>query len=132
VFWYEAEAGLGHWVMAVSAKNEILFYASDNLIDWQENGRFHHPQNPETRLWETPDLFQLPIAGRSESRWVLTIGTGDQIPGSKIGTQYIIGQFDGKTFTIDNQAGDMYWADFGADFFAAQAWNSVLTSAKSG
>lgn len=125
VFWYEAEAGLGHWVMAVSAKNEILFYASDNLIDWQENGRFHHPQNPETRLWETPDLFQLPIAGRSESRWVLTIGTGDQIPGSKIGTQYVIGQFDGKTFTLDNQAGDMYWADFGADFFAAQAWNSV-------
>jgi fructan beta-fructosidase len=56
---------------------------------------------------------------------VLTVGTGDQIPESKIGTQYVIGQFNGKTFTIDREDDGMYWVDFGADFFAAQAWNSV-------
>jgi len=125
VIWYEAEDGAGHWVMSLAANDQILFYISNNLIDWQENGRFTHPQSAATGLWETPDLFQLPVTGRGESRWVLTIGIDNRAPGGKSGTQYFIGEFDGTTFTCNQSRDCVFWADFGADFYAAQSWSDT-------
>ena len=37
--------------------------------------------------------------------------------------QYFIGQFDGETFTSENPKNTMLWADFGADYYAAQSWS---------
>lgn len=125
VIWYQAEGGAGHWVMSLAANDQILFYTSDNLIDWQENGRFSHPQSAATGLWETPDLFQLPVAGCSESRWVLAIGLDNRMPGGRSGTRYFIGTFDGHTFTCDQPGDCVFWADFGADFYAAQSWHDA-------
>ncbi len=125
VLWYDAGDGSGHWVMSLAANHEILFYTSDNLIDWEENGRFGATHGPPTGLWETPDLFQLPVANSRESRWVLTIGYDDKSNTKKSGTLYFIGKFDGKTFTSEDPEESVLWADFGADFYAAQSWSDV-------
>jgi len=125
VIWYNAEDGAGHWVMSLAANDQILFYTSDNLIDWELNGRFGSTFGPSTGLWETPDLFQLPINGSTESRWVLTIGYDDKNNTKQSGTLYFVGDFDGKTFTSENPEDCVLWADSGADFYAAQSWSDV-------
>jgi fructan beta-fructosidase len=124
VFWY-GEPETGHWVMAVTGGNVILFFTSPDLKTWESTGGFGFGYGSTTGVWETPDLFPLPIDGGSERRWVLTVGVGDGGPAGGTGTQYFIGSFDGKTFTSDNPKDTTLWADFGADFYAAQSWSDA-------
>jgi fructan beta-fructosidase len=74
-------------------------------------------------VWETPELFELPIDGGGETRWILTVGVQDGAPAGGSGTQYFVGAFDGQTFTSENLKETTLWADFGADYYAAQSWN---------
>ncbi len=116
VFWHE-----DHWVMALAAGNKILFFASTNLKDWELTGSFGDGHGSTDGVWETPELFLLPI--ENEVRWVLTVGVGDGAPAGGSGTQYFIGNFDGKTFTSENPKDTVFWADYGADYYAPQSWN---------
>ncbi|MEZ4595112.1 MAG: glycoside hydrolase family 32 protein, partial [Chloroflexota bacterium] len=125
VLWYEDEDGNGRWVMALAVGRSILFYSSPNLIDWVATGSFGFGHGATDGVWETPDLFELPVAGTAESRWVLTVGIGDHAPASGSGMQYFIGQFDGQTFTNENPKETVLWADYGADFYAAQSWSDA-------
>ena len=125
VLWYSDGHGKGHWVMALAANSAIMFYTSPNLIDWQAAGSFGFGQGATDGVWETPDLFKLPIAGTAESRWVLTVGIGDNAPAGGSGMQYFIGQFNGHTFINDNPRTTVLWADYGADFYAAQSWSNA-------
>lgn len=119
VFWYEA----GYWVMVLASGNNVLFYTSPNLVDWQPSGNFGGEYGSTIGVWETPDLFQLPLDSGLETRWVLTVGVQDGAPAGGSGTQYFIGSFDGKTFTSENPKGTILWIDFGADYYAAQSWS---------
>ena len=125
LLWYDNGRGGGHWVMALAAGRAVLFYTSPNLLDWQPAGSFGFGYGAMGGVWETPDLFELPVTGTAESRWVLTVGIGDNAPASGSGTHYFIGQFDGQTFTSDNPKETVLWADYGADFYAAQSWSSA-------
>lgn len=125
LLWYDDGSGGGHWVMALAAGRAILFYTSPNLLDWQPSGSFGFGYGALGGVWETPDLFELPVTGTAESRWVLTVGIGDNAPAGGSGTHYFIGQFDGQTFTSDNPKETVLWADYGADFYAAQSWSSA-------
>jgi fructan beta-fructosidase len=116
VFW-----NLDHWVMCLAAGKAILFYRSPDLKTWSFCGCFGIGIGTTSAFWETPDLFQLP-AGAS-MRWVLTVGVGEGGPAGGSGTQYFIGQFDGNTFISENSPETILWADFGADYYAAQSWN---------
>ena len=86
VLWHEPTK---KWVMVVYLAKGRKFgiYTSDNLKKWtktSEIGGFH----------ECPELFELPIDGdKANTRWVI-FGAD---------AQYIIGQFDGKTFTPDHK-----------------------------
>lgn len=111
------------WVMALAAKDRVLFYTSPNLKQWEFSGSFGSGYGSTSGVWETPDLFQLPIDGGSESRWVLMVGVGDGASAGGSGTQYFIGDFDGKSFVSKNPKNTVLWADFGADYYAAQSWN---------
>ena len=122
VFWYN-EGGKGHWVMALAAFDSIRFYTSPDLITWTPGGRFGVEQGPSIGLLETPDLFQIPVGDGPETRWVLTAGVGKGGPGGLSGIEYFIGQFDGETFTSENPQTTILWADFGADYYAAQSWS---------
>lgn len=125
VLWYDNGAGSGHWVMALAAGSAILFYTSPNLVDWVVTGSFGFGQGATDSFWETPDLFELPVAGTAESRWVLTVGISNNAPAGGSGMQYFIGQFDGQTFTNENPKETVLWADYGADFYAAQSWSNA-------
>ncbi len=128
VFWYGDDpstgSGDGHWVMVIAAGSAALFYTSPDLINWESSGGFLR-QGATCGVWETPDLFELPVDGSAETRWVLTIGVGDCAPAGGTGVQYFIGDFDGETFTNDNAADRVLWADFGADFYAPQSWSDA-------
>lgn len=118
VFWYE-----DHWVMSLASGDNILFYTSADLKHWQQSGKFGGGYGSTDGVWETPDLFKLPVDDGSEMRWVLTVGVGNDSVAGGSGTQYFIGDFDGKTFTSINPKETILWMDYGADFYAPQSWN---------
>lgn len=118
VFWHK-----NHWVMILAAGDRILFYTSPNLKDWQSSGTFGNGYGFTSSVWETPDLFQLPLTA-SDSRWVLTVGVVAGAYAGGSGTQYFIGDFDDKVFTSHNSKETVLWMDYGADFYAPQSWNN--------
>jgi fructan beta-fructosidase len=110
VFWY---APGGHWVMAVydetDDKRTIAFYTSADLKNWQY-------QSLIDGFFECPEIFELPIDGdKANTRWVLYAADGD----------YLIGAFDGKTFTPD---GAKIRFQYGNCFYASQTYNNIPES----
>jgi fructan beta-fructosidase len=95
------------------------------LKNWQSSGGFGLTYGATGGFWETPDLFELPVDGGPETRWVLVVGVQDNAPAGGSGTQYFVGQFDGQVFTSDNPKETTLWADYGADFYAAQGWTDA-------
>jgi fructan beta-fructosidase len=118
VFWHKT-----HWVMSLAAGDKILFYESQNLKSWQHTGSFGGGYGCVDGVWETPDLFELPVENSGTTRWVLTVGVSNGAPAGGSGTQYFIGDFDGKTFTSENSKDTVLWADYGADYYAPQSWS---------
>ena len=125
VFWYETAGGAGHWVMSVSAGNIILFFTSPDLLNWESSGGFGLTFGATCGVWETPDLFALPVDGGPDSRWVLAVAIGGCASAGGSGVQYFVGSFDGQTFTSDDDKDTILWADFGADFYAPQSWSEA-------
>ncbi len=117
VFWNEATR---LWTMVLAAGNEVQFYTSPNLIDWQFRSAFSggHRQ----AVWEVPDLFPLEIDG--QTKWVLLVSVTTLAPAGGNGIQYFIGTFDGATFTNDNLA-TVLWLDYGSDNYAGTTWESA-------
>jgi fructan beta-fructosidase len=72
-------------------------------------------------------LFELPVDDGHIRRWVLTVGIQGSGPAGGSGTQYFVGTFNGKTFTSENPKDTILWADFGADYYAAQSWSDEPT-----
>ncbi len=118
VFWHT-----DHWVLSLAAGDKVLFYVSTDLKNWEQSGSFGGGYGSTTGVWETPDLFKLPIADGLEIRWVLTVGVGDGAPAGGSGTQYFIGDFDGRSFVSENSKETILWADHGADYYAPQSWS---------
>jgi sucrose-6-phosphate hydrolase SacC (GH32 family) len=131
VFWHASEK---YWVMAVSLPNEhkVLFYTSSNLKTWEYVSEFG-PVNAVGGQWECPSLFQLQVDGRkSNTKWVLMLGLnpgGVALPQGS-GTQYVVGSFDGKTFTPDEDSvyppqapiDGTTFEDWSAPTFANSSW----------
>ncbi len=119
VFWHE-----DHWVMCLAAGDTILFYTSANLKQWDQSGSFGGGYGSTDGVWETPDLFQLPVINASDSSWVLIVGVGNGGPAGGSATQYFIGNFDGRNFISENSSDTILWADHGADYYAPQSWSN--------
>lgn len=143
VFWHA-----NRWVMCLAAGQQVHFYTSPNLRDWTRSGAFTpNPALPSGVVWETPDLFELPVTGSQQMRWVLTLGVSTGAPAGGSGSCYFIGHFDGTTFTPDapfvpsaSSASPVASAsstlsassllnplpnplDYGPDFYAPQSWS---------
>lgn len=112
----------GHWVMVLAAGDGARFYASRDLVAWEPTGAFAPEHGRPHGVWETPDLFALPVDGPPHRRWVLSAGVLERAPAGGSGTRYWTGDFDGAGFTADAEA---RWVDHGADFYAAQSWSDV-------
>lgn len=119
------------WVMALACGQEIHFYTSHNLLEWQFASAFGEGEGAHTQHpWECPDLFELPVEGAGPdepaSRWVLVVGIG-ATPDNPFGsfTQYFVGEFDGQRFSNDNAPGTVLMMDVGRDFYAVQSWSNT-------
>ena len=123
VFWYGAEE-TGHWVMCLAVRDRISFYSSPDLIHWTHRGDLGPGYGTAAGVWETPELFELPVDNSHETRWILTVGVQEGAPAGGSGTQYFVGTFDGRKFTPETPSEIVLWADYGADYYAAQSWNN--------
>jgi fructan beta-fructosidase len=121
VFWHEASS---RWVMLLALANDckLQFYGSSSLKDWTHLSDWG-PYSSHEWNWEVPELFELPIDGSSETRWVLKVDVGAGGPFGGSAGMYFLGQFDGERFIPDdtnlNLSTPANWLDFGKDFYAA-------------
>ncbi len=121
ILWWHGEA-TGHWVMLLAVGVSVWVYTSNDLIDWEYASTFD-PDPGSARVWECPDLTQLSVANTGERRWVMAVGVDSGDLPALYGTRYWVGDFDGRKFIQAHTA--VHWADHGADFYAAQSWNSA-------
>ncbi|MBC8117593.1 MAG: GH32 C-terminal domain-containing protein, partial [Candidatus Saccharimonas sp.] len=103
------------WVMAVydeqpdaptaEAKQGISFFTSSDLKQWKFESRI-------VGFYECPDLFPLAIDGdKANQKWVLYAADG----------KYVIGDFDGKTFTTESGKHQVWFGNF----YAAQTFDNA-------
>jgi fructan beta-fructosidase len=120
VFWHEESK---RWIMALVAGDHVKFYSSRNLRNWYPTGEFGKDKGAHGGVWECPDLFKLKIEGEEEDKWVLLISINPGAPNGGSGTQYFIGDFDGRTFT--SEGNEINWLDYGRDNYAGVTYNNV-------
>ncbi len=115
----------GSWIMTLAAGDEILFYRSHNLKDWKFSGSFGKEEGNHGGVWECPDLIELPMQNDKEKKWVLLVSIGNGAPNGGSGTQYFIGDFDGKTFHNSHSKTTQLWLDYGTDNYAGVTWSNA-------
>lgn len=133
---YESTEG-SYWVMvAVEAiERRVLFYRSENLKDWTELSSFG-PQAATAGIWECPDLFQLRVDGTDKLKWILIVSLNPGGVAGGSGSQYFVGEFDGTTFTPDQEQevresfeyetlSQGPWLDYGRDFYAGVSFHGL-------
>lgn len=121
VMWY---APTHKWIMTMAAGNEIRFYQSKDLKNWNFSGSFGKDQGDHGGVWECPDLMNI-ATGPNSSKWVLLVSIGNGAPNGGSGTQYFIGEFDGNTFHNDNPKDTRLWVDYGKDDYAGVTWSNT-------
>lgn len=118
VMWYEPQK---KWVMTLATKDCISFYSSPNLIDWKKESEFGKTMGAHGGVWECPDLITFDDSGKQ--RWVLIVNLNPGGPNKGSGTQYFVGDFDGKTFVANHT--DIRWLDYGPDNYAGVTWSNT-------
>lgn len=102
VFWHEPT---NKWVMVLFEGTGNSIFTSDNLKNWEFESHINE-------FWECPELFALPVDGdHGNKKWVMYGASGT----------YMIGEFDGKTFT--KESGKHYYHK--SFLYAAQTYNNV-------
>ncbi len=111
------------WNMVLVVGDHAQFYTSKNLINWKFESEFGKNTGAHGGVWECPDLFKLKVAGSNEEKWVLLISINPGAPLGGSGTQYFIGDFDGKSFKTTQK--NIKWIDNGADNYAGVTYNNA-------
>jgi fructan beta-fructosidase len=126
VFWYKPGK---KWVMIVSKPTEykVQFYSSGDLKSWKFMSEFGNVGNTD-RVWECPDIFEMPVNNSKENKWVITLSAGHPEKGF-LAMQYFIGDFNGNSFKADPLNYPLY-LDYGKDFYAGITYNDMPTTDK--
>jgi levanase len=101
VQWHEPTKS---WLMTLvkAQDRKVAFYSSKDLKSWTHLSDFG-PQGAVGGVWECPDLFRLPVDGNQrKQKWVLLVSLNPGGIAGGSGTQYFVGDFDGTTFTPDD------------------------------
>ncbi len=127
MFW-NPDTKLWTLVLAHALDHEMLIFTSPDMKQWTLQSAFGKGLGCQDGVWECPDLFQLPVEGTDQKKWMLicNINPGGPFGGSAV--QYFIGDFDGKTFTPDKDAEGKVptkWLDFGKDNYATVSWSDA-------
>lgn len=128
VIWHEDSK---HWIMVFAAHDHVKFWASKDLKKWEHLSDFGKSQGSHGGVWECPDLFPLKVEGSDETKWVLLLSINPGGPNGGSATQYFVGHFDGKNFTLDpafepSVTGEKaVWLDYGRDNYAGVSWSDI-------
>jgi fructan beta-fructosidase len=68
VFWYALQ---NKWIMVLAVGNHAEIYSSFDAKNWTYESNFGEGYGAQGGVWECPDLFELPVQGTGEKRWVL-------------------------------------------------------------
>lgn len=98
VFWY---APGEKWIMTLAVQNRVSFYSSKNLKEWTFESDFGAEWGSHEGVWECPELIKMQIDGSDDSKYVLLVSVISGAPNGGTGTQYLVGDFDGTSFTVD-------------------------------
>jgi fructan beta-fructosidase len=120
VFWYASQH---KWVMVAVLADErtLVVLDSPDLKTFTKRSTFG-PAGDVAGQWECPDLIELPVEGTGDKKWVLIINRNPGAPAGGTGVRYLIGKFDGTTFTSEVPDTPALWADWGKDFYATNTW----------
>jgi fructan beta-fructosidase len=124
VFWQE---GNRQWIMIVAKPLDfrLQLYASPDLKSWDLLSEFGDKLGDQSKIWECPDMFPLPVENEAgTTKWVVTLSGGHPQQNNFAGMQYFIGSFDGNTFTPDALPYPLY-LDYGKDFYAGIIFNNL-------
>ena len=129
VFWH---AESKQWVLALAVLDHLQIWGSKDLKNWQHLSDFGKEFGTHKGVWECPDL--IPITTGDTTRWVLlqNLNPGGPVGGS--GTQYFVGHFDGKSFSLDPsfepsvRNEKAVWLDYGSDNYAGVTWADIPQS----
>jgi fructan beta-fructosidase len=102
----------------------LVIFDSLDLKHWTKRSTFG-PAGDTAGQWECPDLIEVAVEGTSEKKWVLIINRNPGAPAGGTGVRYLIGKFDGATFTSEVPNTPALWADWGKDFYATNTWNDA-------
>ena len=102
IFWHKPTK---KWiaVLSLAELHKLLIYTSRDLKNWNLASEFG-PVNAVGGVWECPNLFPLFVDDDDDNvKWVAMIGLNPGGPPGTVGsgTQYVVGSFDGTTFTAD-------------------------------
>lgn len=127
VFWNDSTK---EWnmILAHALDHEMLIFSSPDMKSWALQSSFGKGLGAQGGVWECPDLFELPVAGTDEKKWVLLCNINPDGPFGGSGTQYFVGDFDGKTFKADTDAAgnvSTKWLDYGKDHYATVTWSDA-------
>ena len=121
VFWYE---NTKRWIMVLAVGQEMQIFSSPNLKDWTFESRFGEGQGAHGGVWECPDLFELPVEGTNDKKWVLLCNLNPGGPFGGSATQYFVGSFNGKEF-VNESPSKTKWMDWGKDHYATVTWSDA-------
>jgi levanase/fructan beta-fructosidase len=92
------------WLMVLASGDEVYFYTSKNLKDWNKISEFGKRIGAHGGVWECPDFFPMIVEGSDDYKWVLLQSINPGGPNGGSATQYFVGDFDGKKFTLDESS----------------------------
>ena len=121
VFWHKETQ---RWIMILAVGQEMQIFSSPNLKDWTYESSFGEGQGAHGGVWECPDLFELPVEGTNEKKWVLLCNLNPGGPFGGSATQYFVGTFNGKEF-VNESPSKTKWMDWGKDHYATVTWSDA-------
>lgn len=127
MFWNE-QTKEWNLVLAHALEHEMLFFTFPDLKNWTLQSAFGKGEGAQGGVWECPDLFQLPVDGTGEKKWVLICNLNPGGPFGGSGVQYFVGDWDGKTFKADTDASGKIptkWLDHGKDNYALVSFSDA-------
>ncbi|MBR4416545.1 MAG: glycoside hydrolase family 32 protein, partial [Victivallales bacterium] len=113
VIWHEPTRS---WIMALyvtrpNNTHTVELWGSKNLKNWTKRSVVQGGTNGSHFLYECPELFEIPLDGTNETRWIVYGANGE----------YAVGQFDGTTFTPETSP---LPGHRGRNLYASQTFNN--------
>lgn len=140
VIWHEPTK---NWVLILAAQDHVNFYVSPDLRNWKASGVFGRVYGAHAGVWECPDLFPMKVEGSDEKKWVITVSINPGGPNGGSATQYFVGDFNGRKFTLDplfeqslgkfkalraeglGEQERAVWIDYGRDNYAGVSFSDI-------